>query len=81
MPCVSTTMHAILARNVRRLRLARRLTLDAAAEQADLSPRYWQKIEAGEANATLATIAGLSVALDVPAEALFSAEKKKSTEP
>jgi hypothetical protein len=42
-----------VADNVRRLRLAARLTLVAASERADLDLRHWQKIEAGEQNLTV----------------------------
>jgi transcriptional regulator with XRE-family HTH domain len=47
------------------------LTVEIAAERADLDRRQWQRIEAGEANATLRTLAGLSRALGVRVALLF----------
>lgn len=53
-----------LATNVRALRAERHLTLEAAAHQASMHWRHWQKIEAGEASITLRTLAKLAVALE-----------------
>ncbi len=52
-----------LARNVRRRREALKLTLAAAAERAGMDWRHWQKVEAGEVNVTLRTLARLAEAL------------------
>jgi transcriptional regulator with XRE-family HTH domain len=49
-----------LAANVVRYRGALGLTVEAAAERANLDRRHWQKVEAGETNATLRTLARLS---------------------
>ena len=60
-----------LAANVRRFRLAVPLTIKQAAERVGMHWRHWQKIEAGQNNATLATIVRLATALNVtPAELL-----------
>ena len=53
------------ARNMRRLREEQGLTLEAAAELADLNWKHWQKIETGEVNATLKTMVRMANALDV----------------
>ena len=60
-----------LAANVRRLRLARGLTLQAASERAQMHLRLWEKVEAGATSATLQTIARLAAALDVDARELL----------
>ena len=54
-----------LARNVARLRAQQGLTLMNLAARADLHLRHLQKIEAGESNATLVTIARLAKGLGV----------------
>ncbi|EYF05990.1 helix-turn-helix domain-containing protein [Chondromyces apiculatus] len=60
-----------LARNVRKHREAAGLTLEKAAERAGMNWRHIQKVEAGEVNVTLHTIARLAVALDAdPADLL-----------
>jgi hypothetical protein len=51
--------------NVRRLRQAAGLTLKVAAERAELHWRHWQKLEAGEVNLTLMTLARVAWALRV----------------
>jgi transcriptional regulator with XRE-family HTH domain len=60
-----------LAANVLRYRGTLGLTIEAAAERGDLDRRQWQKVEAGEANATIRTIARLSRALGVEVQLLF----------
>jgi transcriptional regulator with XRE-family HTH domain len=52
-----------LARNLRAERTERGLTLEAASELAGMHWRHWQKLEAGEVNATLRTLARLGDAL------------------
>ena len=60
-----------LKRNVRTLRHAVNLTVEAAAARADVHWRHWQKIEAGEVNATLATITKVASALGVDPQHLL----------
>ncbi len=60
-----------LARNVRDRREKMGLSLHRAAEISDLHWRHWQKVEAGECNATLATLQRLADALSVNAEVLL----------
>lgn len=61
----------LLAGNVHRYRGTLGLTIEAAAERGDLTERQWQKVEAGEANATLRTLARLCRAMDVRVALLF----------
>jgi transcriptional regulator with XRE-family HTH domain len=61
-----------LAYNVRRYREAASLTLEVASERGDLNWRHWQKVEAGEVNATLRTLNRLANALDVDPGALLA---------
>ena len=51
--------------NVRALRQKARLTLKQVAERAEIHWRHWQKIEAGQTNATIFTITRLADALNV----------------
>ena len=60
-----------LGERIRALRLARRLTLEAAAERMDLDFKHLQKVEAGQGNVTLVTLVRLAKGLEVPLEALF----------
>jgi transcriptional regulator with XRE-family HTH domain len=60
-----------LAANARRLREQGDLTLEEASHRAGLHWRHWQKIESGEVNLTLATLARVADALHVePAQLL-----------
>jgi transcriptional regulator with XRE-family HTH domain len=54
-----------LKRNVRDFRRAMNLTIKAAAERGGIHARYWQKVEAGEVNATIAKITQIANALGV----------------
>jgi transcriptional regulator with XRE-family HTH domain len=60
-----------LGERIRALRLARRLTLEAAAERMELDFKHLQKVEAGQGNVTLVTLVRLAKGLEVPLEALF----------
>ena len=60
-----------VAANVRRLRKAAGLTLAKASELADVDMRYWQKIEASEANITIGVLTKLGRALDVEPNVLL----------
>jgi transcriptional regulator with XRE-family HTH domain len=61
----------LLAANVLRFRAALGLTVETAAERGDLDRRQWQRVEAGEANATIRTLARLARALGVRVQSLF----------
>lgn len=61
-----------VGRNLRILRERQHLTQDNLACLAGLATRHLQKIEAGEVNVTLRTVAKLCVALKVDAVTLFA---------
>ncbi len=60
-----------LAGSTKRLRAARGWSQEQAAENAKLNPRHYQKIERGEVNVTLSTIAQLCRAFGVDVTDLF----------
>jgi transcriptional regulator with XRE-family HTH domain len=64
-PSVEKDLRRALALNVRRVREGSGLSLHQAAERAELHWRHWQKVEAGEANATINTVAKIAAALGV----------------
>jgi hypothetical protein len=61
----------LLGVNVRALRTAALLTVQSAARRAGMHWRHWQKIEAGEINATLFTLQRLAHALNVTPDELL----------
>jgi transcriptional regulator with XRE-family HTH domain len=67
--------NAELGRAIRRLRRARRLTIEGLAHTADIHPTYLSGIERGVRNPTWSKLTGLAVALDIPlAEIVQDAE-------
>lgn len=60
-----------LAQRARELRAQAKLSQEAMAERAAMNVRPYQKLESGEVNVTLATLAQLSRALDVDVRDLF----------
>ncbi|HEY3315291.1 MAG TPA: helix-turn-helix transcriptional regulator [Bacillota bacterium] len=62
----------LLALNVRRIRLLRGFTQEAAAARAGIAVRHYQKIEAGEVNVTLDTLARVAQGLGTEVVELFS---------
>ena len=71
-----TELRERLALNVRKLRESAGLTLEQAAERSGMYWRHWQKVEAGEVNATLKTLVRLGLALDVDPGELVAAPKR-----
>lgn len=61
-----------LGANVRALRQKRGLTTEECAERAHLHGRHWQKVEAGEVNATLSTLSRIADVFDVSVAELLS---------
>jgi transcriptional regulator with XRE-family HTH domain len=57
---------AQLGRTIRRLRVSRRLSIEALALDAGLHPTYLSTIERGISNPTWSKLAGLAEALDMP---------------
>lgn len=67
--------NAELGRAIRRLRRARRLTIEELAHASDLHPTYLSGIERGVRNPTWSKLTGLAGGLDVPiAEIVHDAE-------
>ncbi len=60
-----------LGQRVRALRLARKWTLEQAAEASDIDLKHWQKIEAGQINVTLVTLVRIADGLGEPVASLF----------
>jgi transcriptional regulator with XRE-family HTH domain len=60
-----------LAKKAREKRTDLDLTQEAVAEAAGLSPRHYQKFEAGELNVTLKTLCRVADALKVPLRDFF----------
>jgi transcriptional regulator with XRE-family HTH domain len=64
-----------LARSLRRLRDAKGLTQEQAAEMAGVNWRHWQKLEAGEVNVTLNTLERICRGLKVDVRELFESTR------
>ncbi len=62
--------NADLGRAIRRLRRARRVTIEDLAHSSDMHPTYLSGIERGVRNPTWEKLAGLARALDVPVAAI-----------
>lgn len=62
----------LVARNVKRLRAERKLSMAALASQAGLSKQTLSKIEQGEGNPTLGTLEAIGMALGTSARALIT---------
>ena len=67
---ISKTLAAFGA-NLRRERMARRVTQESLAERADLNIRMLQKIEAGQTNILITTAMRLRAALGCPWDVLL----------
>lgn len=64
--------HAHLASNLRRLRIARHISLSQLARDTSMSKATLSGIESGRANPTLDTLTALAAALGVPVTALLA---------
>ena len=67
-----------LGRAIRRLRRARKLTIETLAFAAEMHPTYLSGIERGRRNPTWDRIAGLARALDVPVGALVQSAEQEA---
>ena len=65
----------LFAKRLRRLRKARKLTLEGAAERADLSGNYWGDVERGKKVPSLDTIIAMAKALGISAPVLLALER------
>jgi transcriptional regulator with XRE-family HTH domain len=73
-----TDLRRRLSVNVRSLRNAAGLTLKVVSERAQMHWRHWQKIEAGQVNATLQTLVRIADALSVDPVVLLQAPKERA---
>ncbi len=69
-------LQARLVVNVRAAREAQRWTQEQAAEACLMATRLFQRVEAGDVNLTLTSLARLCVGLDVDMAQLFRPVKK-----
>lgn len=70
-----------LGRAIRRLRQARKLTIETLAFAADMHPTYLSGIERGRRNPTWTKLCGLAGALSVPmSEIVNTAEQEAEVE-
>jgi transcriptional regulator with XRE-family HTH domain len=67
-----------LGRRIRALRLARKWTLEQAAEASDVDLKHWQKIEAGRVNVTLVTLVRIADGLGEPVASLFKRQREET---
>jgi transcriptional regulator with XRE-family HTH domain len=65
-----TPTNADLGRTIRRLRKARRLSIEALAFMADMHPTYLSGIERGRRNPTWRKLCGVAEALEMPMSAM-----------
>jgi transcriptional regulator with XRE-family HTH domain len=65
----------LLAGNVRRLREKAGWTQEQAADAMEIATRHYQKIEAGDVNVTVATLARVAKAFQVDVQSLFEGFK------
>ena len=65
-----------LARNLRAIRLKKGFSQEQLAEQAGLHAKHVQRLEKAARNTTIATVAALATALDVPIGVLFRKPRK-----
>ena len=68
----STQLVKVLARNVRRLRLAQKLSQEGLAEACCLHRTYIGAVERAERNVSLSTLEALAKGLAVPVVVLLS---------
>lgn len=76
-PRSPSDMDRVVGKNVRRLRLERKLTIVELAEVLGISHQQLQKYETGANRLSAGIISGLAEALGVPIEALFIISGKK----
>ncbi len=68
----TNTARALLARNLRRIRLERGLTQEALSHGSGVMQSHLSEIEAGKRNASVDLIGAIALALAVPVAALFT---------
>ena len=71
MATLPNTARALLARNLRRIRLERALTQEKLSLDSGVMQSHLSEIEAGKRNASVDLIGAIARALGVPVAALF----------
>jgi len=66
----------LFAKNMKRVRLEKKLTQEQVAEAAGLHPNYVSSVERGERNISIGNIERISIALSVPMTELLADLKK-----
>jgi transcriptional regulator with XRE-family HTH domain len=61
-------------KNLKRLRIARKLSREALASEANIEPMQVYRIETAKVNTTISTMLALATALNVPPKKLFDFE-------
>jgi transcriptional regulator with XRE-family HTH domain len=69
---------AVVAANVRELRIKRGWSLAEASSSASIGKSTWAQLESGQANPSLETIWAIAKVFDVPVGALLGAENRRS---
>lgn len=73
-------LQAVLAANVRRMRVERGWSQERAAHECGMSARLLQRLEAGTVNATMVSIARVCSGFEVAAAALFAIRLEEDKE-
>jgi transcriptional regulator with XRE-family HTH domain len=72
---------AVVARNIRRLRVGRRLSQEALAVDAGIDRTYVGRLERGRENPTVAVLEKLAIALDSEISEFFKAPLRGEAAP
>jgi len=70
-------LQCLLGANLRRLRERNGMTQEEAAETVGVNWRHWQKLEAGEVNVTLKTLAKICEGMGVDIRKLFTPPRSR----
>ena len=81
MAASANTARALLARNVRRIRLARGVTQEQLSHESGVMQSHLSEIEAGKRNATIDLIGAIALALGVPVAMLFDEGRDTADHP
>jgi transcriptional regulator with XRE-family HTH domain len=71
-------LRALVARNIRRIRVQRGVSQEALAVDAEIDRTYMSRLERGMENPTLAVIERIAGSLSVPVTELFSDKGRAS---
>ena len=74
-------VQALVARNIRRLRVARQISQDVFAADAGIDRAYVSRLETGQENPTILVLERLAVALEVEIDELFRKPMPGEKEP